>query len=84
MTVGGTPMKTFNDAMALIVFALSVVCLATSSYNSISYSLLDYALAWMGVVCFSAYFMRDTLKRYGGKTIELTTRFRKNRDQSPV
>lgn len=77
-------MKTFNDAMALIVFVLSVVCLATSSYNSVSYSLLDYALAWMGVVCFSAYYMRDTLKKYGGKTIELTSRFRKSRDHSPV
>lgn len=65
-------MKNFNEIMALLVFVLSIACLATTPYNDASYSTIDYVLAWMGVVCFSTYFMRDMLRKLGKKSIDFT------------
>lgn len=63
-------MKTrrFNDFMALAVFVLSVVCLATARDI---YTSMDILIAWMGVICFSCYFMREPLRRIGVKVFRI-------------
>lgn len=50
--------KYFNDIMSLAAFVLSVVCLATTRDI---YTSMDVMLAWMGVVCFGGYWLREPI-----------------------
>ncbi len=67
-------MKDFNDIMALLVFFLSVICLATTPHIFTSYTALDHVLAWTGVLCFSVYYLRDILARTAKRLTGFTTR----------
>lgn len=71
-------MKSFNDIMALFVFILSVVCLATTPYHFVEYSAFDYVLSWMGVLCFSVYFLREIIIKSGKRFLESVGKFRRS------
>jgi hypothetical protein len=56
--------KYFNDSMAIFVFVLSVICLTTSQRSGADHTEIDFVVAWMGVVCFSVYSLREVLKKF--------------------
>jgi len=72
-------MKKNNDIMVFIVFVLSVICLASSSHQTGSFSAIDHVFAWMGVVCFTCYYLRAFLAVFCEKYISVWRFLRRER-----